>query len=70
MYIIIYDFLYSGIAKQCGNIPTRFIVELLNKQQRIVLTGKGIDSIRVQYVLYDYGMVLVSACLHFTNVVL
>ena len=45
MYIIIHDFLYSGIAKQCGNIPTRFIVKLLNKQQRIVLTGKEIDSI-------------------------
>ena len=40
-----YNFLYSGITKQCGNIPTHFIVELLNKQQRIVLTGKGIDSI-------------------------
>ena len=29
-----------GIVKQYEDFPIRFIVELLNKQQRIVLTGK------------------------------
>ena len=31
---------YLGIAEQCRNFSTRFIVELLSKKQRVVLTGK------------------------------
>ena len=31
--------IHAGIKKQCKKFPVRFIVELLNKQHRIVLTG-------------------------------
>ena len=32
--------MYIGITAQSEKFPVRFIVDLLNKQQRIVLTGE------------------------------
>ena len=55
--LIIFDIhdLLIGITTQSEKFPIRFIIDLLNKQQRIVLTGESVMSAAVIYVSSSYN---------------